>query len=467
MRLFVLSFLLLVPTFSHAADFDAQSLSMLWAIPFVGILLSIALFPLFAPHFWEHHYGKVTLIWGLLFIIPFYVTFGSYMTGMVLAHALIEEYIPFILLLGALFTISGSIHIAGDFHATPKFNTGILAIGTLLASVMGTSGAAMLLIRPLLKANQHRDVKAHVVVFFIFLVANVGGGLTPLGDPPLFLGFLKGVSFAWTFEHMLVPVLITSVILLIIFYIFDSIVFKKDLFDAEHIKKDNMSFSIQGKVNFILLAGVIGSILLSGVWKPNIQWEILGAHIKLENLTRDLLLLTLIILSLVLIPKKIRENNHFNWHPILEVGKLFLGIFITIFPVIAMLKVGQEGHFGSLIALMHDQTGEPINLMYFWITGILSGVLDNAPTYLVFFNLAGGEAQELMGPLYHTLLAISMGSVFLGALTYIGNAPNFMVKAIAEQSGVKMPSFFGYMAYSIVFLLPVYAFVSWLVLVVF
>ncbi len=220
MRLLV-TLLFLLPVNCFAADFSGESLSILWGVPFAGILLSIALFPLFASHFWEHHYGKVAIFWSVLLLIPFLLSFGLNTTLNVVSHTLIEEYIPFILLLGALFTVSGNICISGNFTASPKLNTGLLAIGTILASLMGTSGAAMLLIRPLLKANQDRRYKVHTVIFFIFLVANVGGGLTPLGDPPLFLGFLKGVTFGWTIKAMLFPVLVTSSILLAIFYLAD------------------------------------------------------------------------------------------------------------------------------------------------------------------------------------------------------------------------------------------------------
>ncbi len=464
MRL-LFSLLLFLPISCFAADFSGESLSILWGVPFAGILLSIALFPLFAGHFWEHHYGKVAVFWSVLFLVPFLFSFGLNTTLNIVSHTLIEEYIPFILLLGALFTVSGNICISGNFTASPKLNTGLLAIGTILASFMGTSGAAMLLIRPLLKANQDRRYKVHTVIFFIFLVANVGGGLTPLGDPPLFLGFLKGVTFGWTMKAMLMPVLGTSLILLSIFYLTDRHCFRKE--DKTIPQEGKIQVTIQGKKNFLFLLTVVLAVIMSGVWKPGVQWHVLGANVLLENLIRDIILFAVIVLSYKTTSDEIRKLNDFNWHPILEVGKLFLCIFVTIFPVIAMLKVGQEGHFGPLIKLMHYDNGQPINIMYFWITGALSGVLDNAPTYLVFFNLAGGDANTLMGPLHHTLLAVSMGSVFMGAMTYIGNAPNFMVKSIAEQQKIKMPSFFSYMTYSCIILLPTYAFVSWLFMNVF
>ncbi|MGL6072105.1 sodium:proton antiporter [Craterilacuibacter sp.] len=448
--------LALLPALAQAADLDGSTLSLIWGLPFAGILLSIALFPIFAPGFWHHHFGKITAMWSVLFLVPFIAVFGFGMALSVVVHAMIAEYIPFIILLFALYTVSGGILIWGNLHGSPTLNTKILAIGTLLASIMGTTGAAMLLIRPLLKANDNRKSNVHVVVFFIFLVANVGGGLTPLGDPPLFLGFLKGVTFGWTLQHMALPVLLTSLALLAIFFAVDSYFFAKEgVLPVDKTKKSPIK--LHGKFNFFLLAGIIGGVLLSGFWKPGISFDVMGTHWDLQNIVRDVLLLIFAGISLYFTPKQIRAGNDFNWDPILEVGKLFAGIFVTIAPVIAILKAGTEGHLAPLVHMVSDSSGAPVNTMYFWMTGILSSFLDNAPTYLVFFNLAHGDAQTMMGPMSDTLLAISMGAVFMGANTYIGNAPNFMVKAIAEQRGVKMPSFFGYMAWSICFLLPVFA----------
>ncbi|ASK26760.1 sodium:proton antiporter [Neisseria chenwenguii] len=449
----------LMPAAAHAAAFDGASVSLLWGLPFALILLSIALGPLLVPHLWHHHFGKITALWTALFLIPFVGTFGLETGVHTVSHALVEEYIPFILLLLALYTVSGGILVWGNLHGSPKLNTALLAIGTALASLMGTTGAAMLMIRPLLKANDNRRHNVHVVVFFIFLVANIGGGLTPLGDPPLFLGFLKGVDFMWTVKHMAVPVLISSVVLLTLFYIIDSKLYARE---DELKPKDptpDSALKILGKFNFLLLGGVVGAVLLSGIWKPDHPgFEILGSRYALQNLVRDGILLVLAGVSLWLTPKQVRAGNEFNFEPIAEVGKLFLGIFITISPVLAILKAGEAGALAGVVSLVHDAAGNPVNTMYFWMSGILSAFLDNAPTYLVFFNMAGGDAQALMtGHLFHTLLAVSMGSVFMGALTYIGNAPNFMVKAIAEQRGVKMPSFFGYMAWSFGILVPLFA----------
>ena len=449
-----------LPAISLAADLNGSTLNLLWGLPFAMILLSIALGPLFFSHIWHHHFGKITAFWTLSFLIPFSLIFGAETGIHTVVHALVEEYIPFILLLLALYTISGGILVWGDLNGTPKLNTALLAVGTALASIMGTTGAAMLMIRPLLKANQTRVHRVHIVIFFIFLVANIGGGLTPLGDPPLFLGFLKGVDFMWTVKHMLAPVLISTVILLAAFYFIDNRFFKQERIAQDTLAQQEKpeKIAIFGKWNFLLLAGVVGAVLMSGLWKPEHPgFEILGSRYALQNLVRDVILIALTAVSMAITPKQVRAGNEFNFEPIAEVGKLFLGIFITIFPVLSILKAGEASALGGVVSLVHDTAGHPINTMYFWMSGILSAFLDNAPTYLVFFNMAGGDAQALMtGPLFHTLLAVSMGSVFMGALTYIGNAPNFMVKAIAEQRGVPMPTFFGYMMWSVAFLIPVF-----------
>ena len=452
--------LLALPLTANASGFNAAELSLIWGLPFALILLSIATGPLLFAHTWHHHFGKITAGWTLLFLIPFTLVFGFSESVHLIAHAMVGEYIPFILLLLALYTISGGILVWGNLHGSPKLNTALLAIGTLLAPIMGTTGAAMLMIRPLLKANDNRKHNVHVVIFFIFLVANIGGGLTPLGDPPLFLGFLKGVDFLWTVEHMLAPVLISTVVLLTIFYIIDSRYFAKEgeLLPRDPSPDSEEGIKLFGKWNFVLLLCVIGAVLLSGMWKPQHPgFDILGTNYPLPNLVRDAILLVLTVVSLIITPKPVRAGNEFNFDPIAEVAKLFAGIFITISPVLAMLQAGEKGAFAGIISLVHDSAGQPINTMYFWMSGMLSAFLDNAPTYLVFFNMAGGDPHELMrGDLFHTLLAVSMGSVFMGALSYIGNAPNFMVKAIAEQRKVPMPSFFGYMAWSFGILIPLF-----------
>ncbi|MBV6285663.1 sodium:proton antiporter [Pseudomonas aegrilactucae] len=446
--------LLCLPGVASAAEVDGARMGLLWAVPFAGILLSIAVLPIFAASLWHHHFGKITLGWTLLFVVPFSLTFGGHASLGLGVHVLLAEYLPFIILLFALFTISGGILVEGNLHGSPWLNTRLLALGALLASVMGTTGAAMLLIRPLLRANDNRKHSAHVVVFFIFLVANVGGGLTPLGDPPLFLGFLKGVSFLWTLQHMALPVVLLAVPLLGVFYLIDRHYYRRENELLANDPTPDTSVRLLGKRNFVLLAGVVLAVLMSGVWKPGIGVELMGTYVEVQNLLRDGVLVGLALLSLWLTPRALRTANEFDWGPIVEVAKLFAGIFLTIAPVIAILRAGSDGQLAALVASVSGPGGEPINSMYFWLSGTLSSFLDNAPTYLLFFNMAAGDAQVLMEHMPQTLLAISMGSVFMGAMTYIGNAPNFMVKAIAEQRGVKMPSFFGYMGWSCAVLLP-------------
>ena len=437
---------------------NGADLSIYWVLPFAGILLSIAVFPLLAPNFWHHHFGKISAFWALLFIAPFLFKVGFSITLYELLHVGLLEYIPFIILLLALFTISGGVQITGSLVGKPIVNTVLILIGTILASWMGTTGASMLLIRPLIRANKDRQKKVHIIVFFIFLVANIGGSLTPLGDPPLFLGFLKGVNFFWTTTAMFLPMLFMVICLLAIFFALDTYFYNRE--EALPIQEVYEPIRLKGSFNLILLGGVIGGVLLSGFWKPHIQFDIYYVHLELQNVVRDFILLGLTIVSLKLTPNQIRKANEYTSFPIIEVAKLFAGIFVTIIPAIAILKSGTNGSLGIIINSVSNDAG-PINYMYFWATGILSSFLDNAPTYLVFFNTAGGDPSLLMGDLSQTLLAISAGAVFMGANTYIGNAPNFMVKSISESSGIEMPSFFGYFfKWSVPILTPLFILVS-------
>ncbi|WP_321962677.1 sodium:proton antiporter [Paraburkholderia sp. J7] len=457
--------LTLISTSAHAATFDGASLGAAWALPFAGMLLSIAFFPMFAATFWHHHFGKISAAWALAFLLPFAATHGPGATYPLFVHAVIDEYLPFIVLLGALYTIAGGICVYGNLRGSPRMNTSILALGTVLASVMGTTGAAMLLIRPLLRANDNRRHNVHVVVFFIFLVANAGGLLTPLGDPPLFLGFLNGVGFFWTAQHLALPMLFVCGVLLAVFYALDSWYFRQagEVHAASlDPTPDTSALAIGGKANLVLLALLIALVLMSGIWRPGIVFEVAGAHVQLQNLVRDAGLVALALISLAFTSKQARADNGFEWAPIVEVAKLFAGIFVTIAPVIAMLRAGEAGAFAALIRFVNDAPGRPNEAMYFWATGLLSSFLDNAPTYLVFFNLAGGDANALMSGGAKTLAAISAGAVWMGALTYIGNAPNFMVKAIAQSRGVRMPGFFGYLGWSGVLLTPVFLAATWL-----
>jgi len=436
----------------------------LWScIPFACMLLSIALFPLLAPQFWHHHFGKVSAFWAISLGLPFLIVYKAVALHEIL-HIVLADYVPFIILLWALFTVSGGILLRGTLRGTPMINTILILIGTVLASWMGTTGAAMLLIRPFLRANDYRKNRTFMVVFFIFLVANIGGSLTPLGDPPLFLGFLHGVSFFWTFKIM-PHMLFTAIILLVIYFFLDSYYYRKEgLTSAPSEEGVKEPLKLEGIHNFLFLGGVVGSVLMSGV----VDWgeiNTFGIHRALQDWVRDGLLILMGVLSLITTQKKLREDNEFTWFPIIEVAYLFIGIFITMVPCLLLLKAGVKGELGFLIAAVK----EPVH--YFWVTGILSSFLDNAPTYLTFFNTALGsfypgmtEAQAV--PLLMTenaifLKAISAGAVFFGANTYIGNAPNFMVRSISEEAGTPMPSFFGYMLkYSIVFLVPVFVVVT-------
>jgi Na+/H+ antiporter NhaD/arsenite permease-like protein len=376
---------------------------------------------------------------------------------------MLAEYLSFIVLLFALYVVAGGILVTGNLRGTPLTNTILLGFGTLIASVVGTTGAAMILIRPLLRANAERLHNAHVVVFFIFLVANIGGALTPLGDPPLFVGFLRGVEFFWTARNIWWETVLVSGIVLLVFAVLDLWFHRRDrVVSIIGERNPLLVIRVRGLINVLLLASIVGVMLLSAAWEPDVAWTLLGTRLQLQNLTRDAVLLLIAAASLWLTPEEHREANGFSWEPIREVAILFAGIFTAIIPVIAMLNAGRSGSFSWLLGAVTAENGQPNELAYFWLTGLLSAFLDNAPTYLVFFELAGGDPAALMGPLAGTLAAISMGAVFMGALTYIGNAPNFMVYAIASDRGVKMPSFFGYMVWSAAVLVPAFVFLSFL-----
>jgi len=435
----------------------------LWStLPFAGMLLSIALFPLFAPKFWHNHFGKISAFWALSAVVPFTIIYkGSAVYEFL--HILLADYVPFVILLSALYTVSGNILLRGTLVGTPLVNTIILTIGTALASWMGTTGAAMLLIRPFLRANNHRKNKTFMVVFFIFLVANIGGSLTPLGDPPLFLGFLRGVPFFWTFD--LFPQMLAAVaVLLVMYFVIDSYYYRKEGIKDRSENSVKEPLRMDGIHNLIYLAGIVGAVLMSGV----VHWgelNLLGVHRLTADVVRDGILVLMGFLSMLTTRKEIREDNEFTWFPIQEVAILFIGIFLTMMPCLKILQAGEKGALAILIRAVN----EPFH--YFWITGFLSSFLDNAPTYLTFLSSVlgkfypGVEAREAVHLLIreHALFleAISAGAVFFGANTYIGNAPNFMVRSIAEETGTPMPSFFGYMIkYSIPVLIPVFALIT-------
>ncbi|MES2974525.1 MAG: sodium:proton antiporter [Pseudomonadota bacterium] len=450
------------PGLAQAAELDGSKLSAAWGIPFAGLLLCIALLPLLTPAFWHHHFGKVSAAWSLAFIVPFALLYGLPAAGTSFTHALLAEYIPFIVLLTALFTVAGGIHIRGNLHGSPGLNAALLAIGAVLASFMGTTGASMLMIRPLIRANDNRKHTAHIVVFFIFIVSNIGGSLTPLGDPPLFLGFLKGVDFFWTLSHIFPETLFCLAVLLTVFYLLDRWYYAKEGVLPVDPTPDTRKLGFDGARNFWLLGAVVALVLMSGFWKSPVSFNVFGTEVGLPGLLRDAGLVAVALISLKITPTTVHQDNQFSWGPMAEVAKLFAGIFLTIIPVIAMLKAGTAGSFGAVVSAVTNADGSPNPAMYFWATGVLSSFLDNAPTYLVFFNTAGGDPAVLMTTLAPTLAAISAGAVFMGANSYIGNAPNLMVKAIAEDRGVKMPSFFGYMAWSGGILVPLFIAVTFI-----
>ncbi len=441
----------------------------IWSmLPFVGILLSIAFFPLMYPHVWHRHFGKISAFWALTFAIPFLALYQGAAVGEIL-HILLIDYTPFIILLGGLFVISAGIVIRGTLSGTPMLNTGLLLIGSLLASLIGTTGASMVMIRPVLRANQNRIRKAHIICFFIFLVANIGGTLTPLGDPPLFLGYLHHIPFFWVTRNLFPHFLLTTGVLLTLFYVIDMYFFRQEAAPAADTQGEKTPLHIKGMHNGIILTGIIVIILMSGFLRLG-EIDILGIPVTFQNLLRDAGIVVLALVSLKTTSKTLREENAFSWTPIMEVAKLFAGIFITMIPVIAILKAGGAGALGNIVNAVQSPN------TYFWATGMLSAFLDNAPTYLAFFNMAlaktglsngqisatlcGGAAQAQAG-FSGLLKAISIGAVFMGAFSYLGNAPNFMVKSIAEEAGVNMPSFFGYiLKYAVPILLPLFAIVA-------
>lgn len=436
----------------------------LWStLPFAGILLSIALFPLLAPHFWHRHYPKVSAFWALAFAVPFLVAYRGRAVDEIL-HIYAIDYVPFIVLLWALFTVSGGIYLGGTLRASPATNVLLLAAGTVLASWVGTTGASMIMIRPVLRANARRRHRAHVVCFFIFLVSNVGGALTPLGDPPLFLGFLHGVPFFWVTRHLVLQTLVLSAVLLGLFWLLDARLLRREPLAIE-LEETSEKPHLRGARNLLLLASIIGAVLFSGSVRLD-EIPLYGhVSVALQDLMRDAALLAIGLVSLWWTPRPVRQRNEFGWGPMREVAYLFAGIFMTIVPALRILEAGESGALAALIRAVR----EPAH--YFWATGVLSSFLDNAPTYLAFFSTAlgsvGASESAVPGMLGHvpgvlrhadfarTLEAISAGSVFMGANSYIGNAPNFMVKSIAEEAGIRMPSFFGYMLrYSLLYLMP-------------
>ncbi|MCC7281808.1 MAG: sodium:proton antiporter [Acetobacteraceae bacterium] len=444
---------------ADGAAVDGRLLGLVWVVPFAGILLSIALCPLLLPQLWHHHYGKIGALWACSFLVPFALVHGGATAWFETMHMMVLDYVPFMMLILALYATAGGVLLTGTLRGTPATNTVMLAIGTLVASLTGTTGAAMLLVRPMLRANAGRTHQAHTFIFFIFLVANIGGSLTPLGDPPLFLGFLRGVAFFWPTQHMLAPMLLASVLLLAVYFVLDNWHWRHEPEPLRRAPPASDPVGLEGGINVVLLLAVVATVLMIGLWRPG-PFPILGQQLGIQTGIAVLLFVAITALSVVLTPRDLRIANGFTWEPMKEVAKLFCAIFITIIPALAILRAGDAGALGWLIELTSRADGSPNPATYFWLAGGLSSFLDNAPTYLIFFNLAGDDPVHLMGEGAQILLAISAGAVFMGANSYIGNAPNFLVKAIAEEKGVPMPSFFGYCGWAVMILIPIFLLLS-------
>ena len=454
---------LLCPTAVWAAgESGTESGVPLWlCIPFAGLLLCIAVMPLVKGEWWEAHQPLVVVLWILVMVIPFALLYGVGSAAETVLECTVNDYLTFIVLLFGLFCVSGNITMEGDFAGSPRINVGLLALGTLLASCIGTTGASMLMVRPVIKMNSWRRRKSHIMIFFIFMVSNMGGCLTPIGDPPLLMGFMRGVPF-WSLH--LFPVLIFNmVILLFVFYHLDKRNYRRDIAEGRKpdISKPGTEFRIDGLHNIIFLIMIVAAVILSGVLPgmPAFQdaaGNARGIHIfgevslSFPSLIEIVLILLAAFLSFKTTDKEVRVKNHFTWGAIKEVAVLFIGIFITMQPALMLLKA-----VGPNLGIT-----EPYQM--FWATGALSSFLDNTPTYLVFLTTAGtlgftGGIATTLGTLPAKMLsAISCGAVFMGANTYIGNAPNFMVKSISDENGVNMPSFFGYMLWSVAVLIPVF-----------
>lgn len=447
----------------QAAAQTAETTVPMWlCIPFAGLLLCVAVLPLVKAEWWEAHQPESVAFWSILFIVPFAVRFGAGTAFEMVLECLVNDYLTFIVLLFGLFCVTGNIMMEGDLAGSPRINVGLLAIGTILSSWIGTTGASMLMVRPVIKMNSWRKRKSHIMIFFIFLISNMGGCLTPIGDPPLLMGFMRGVPFFWSL-HLLPVLLFNAAVLLFVFYWLDRRAYRKDIAEGRKpdISKPGTDMKLTGLHNLIFVVMIVAAVILSGVLPglPAFQdgeGQVRGIHlfgeVKLAYpaIIEIVIILTAAFLSFRTTKGEVRRKNHFTWGAIREVAVLFIGIFITMQPALLILKAK-----GADLGIT-----EPFQM--FWVTGALSSFLDNTPTYLVFLTTAGslgfkeGIATSLGMVSVPVLTAISCSAVFMGANTYIGNAPNFMVKAISDENGVPMPSFFGYMAWSLTFLIPVF-----------
>jgi Na+/H+ antiporter NhaD/arsenite permease-like protein len=431
-------------------------------IPFVGLLLSVALFPILKPDWWDKHEPHAVIFWSLLVIVLFTAQFGAGKSLETVLDCIFNDYLTFIVLLFGLYCVSGNITFAGDLAGSPGVNVFLLAIGTLLSSCIGTTGSSMLMVRPVISMNSWRKRKAHIMIFFIFLVSNIGGCLTPVGDPPLLMGFMRGVNFFWSL-HLFPVLLLNMVVLLTLFYHIDKRAYRADIAEGRepNIRVPHTTLEVGGKHNVIFLVMIVAGVILSGTLPKlsmfqDAQGNALGIPLPAgvvfpwPSVIECVIILAAAFLSFKTTPKEVRRKNHFTWGAIKEVAVLFVGIFLTMQPALLLLK--QLG----------PEMGINTPAQMFWSTGALSSFLDNTPTYLVFLTTAGtlgftsGIVTTLGTVPVRMLMAISCGAVFMGANSYIGNAPNFMVKALSDENGIRMPSFFGYMKWSIGILIPVF-----------
>lgn len=458
----ILLMVMAFPLTALAGQEGTQIISPVFCIPFAGLLLCVAIMPLVKAEWWESHQPHAVVFWSVLFVIPFAIFFGAGEATEKVLECIIDDYLTFIVLLFGLFCVAGNITLEGDLAGSPRINVGLLLLGTMLSSWVGTTGASMLMVRPVIKMNAWRKRRSHIMVFFIFLISNIGGCLTPIGDPPLLMGFMRGVPFFWSL-HLLPILLFNVVVLLTVFYFLDRRAYRKDIAEGRKpdISKPGTEVHILGLHNLIFLVMIVAAVILSGTLPGMAAFKDASGAVKgipvfgdvkltYPALIEVVIILLAAFLSFKTTDAEIRRKNHFTWGAIREVAVLFISIFITMQPALMILKAK-----GAELGIT-----EPFQM--FWATGFLSSFLDNTPTYLVFLTTAGSLGftegmQTILGTVPVAMLeAISCGAVFMGANTYIGNAPNFMVKAISDENGIKMPSFFGYLMWSIAFLVPVF-----------
>jgi Na+/H+ antiporter NhaD/arsenite permease-like protein len=428
--------------------------ALLTGVPFLGLLGSMASLPVIAPRFWHRRMALVAAVWIAALVALQTLTTGLAVATAAVWHAMVIDYLPFMALMLALYTAAGGVLLRGGFAGTPAGNTAMLVVGMCLGLLMGTIGASMVLIHPLLRANAHRRRKVHLVLFLVVLVANASGALTPLGNPPLYLGLLHGVPFFWPALHLAAPLFVVAGLLLVAFYLLD-----RHLAADEPRAPPPERFRVRGWGNIVLILLVVAVVLAQG-FVPSRNLVLFGQSVAAAELGSTGLLLLVAVVSSASTARAVRQANDFSWQPMIEVAVLFAAIFVTISPVEQMLEAGLDGPLASILRLTRDSDGQNWPMAYFWLTGILSAFLDNAPTYLVFFRMAGVQPQALSDADTATLAAISAGAVFFGGLTYIGNAPNMMLRAIAAHRGVRMPSFFGFLLMAMGLLLPVLGLVS-------